>query len=81
MTLEHLLSDEPAAELTNALPQARSLEPAPPTTAEIRTWARQQGFDIAAKGRIRPEITDEYRDAHAPRPPQRQLGAPSPARP
>ncbi len=42
--------------------------PAPePTTAEVRTWARAAGLDVASGGRLRPEIWTAYRDAHPTR--------------
>ena len=62
--LEHHLSDVTARELTDALPLARPLEPAPPSTAEIRAWALQNGLEVAAKGRLRPEVTAAFKDAH-----------------
>ena len=27
-------------------------------------WAREQGLDVPARGRLRPEIHQAYRDAH-----------------
>ena len=66
--LEHHLSEDPAARLAAALPTARSLEVPEPTTAEIRAWAVGQGLPVAAKGRLRPEVVDAFREAHrAPR--------------
>lgn len=62
--LEHHLSDTVAKELTDVLPLAVPLEPAPPSTASIRAWATQQGLPVAAKGRLRPEIVAAYNDAH-----------------
>jgi len=39
--------------------------PAPePTTAEVRAWARSTGMEVAAGGRLRPEILEAYRNAH-----------------
>ena len=36
--------------------------PAPePTTAEVRAWARQKGYDVATGGKLRPEIWDAFR--------------------
>jgi len=54
-----------AERLEATLPAAGPLAPAEPTPAEIRAWATAQGLDIAAKGRIRPEITAAYRAAHS----------------
>jgi hypothetical protein len=40
--------------------------PAPePTTAEVRAWARTAGLDVAAGGRLRPEIWIAYHNAHS----------------
>ncbi len=61
--LEHHLSDQPARDLTDTLPTAAPLEPAPPTTAEIRAWAIEHGLDVAAKGRLRPEIVAAFHGA------------------
>jgi hypothetical protein len=36
-----------------------------PATAEVRAWARRAGLDVAAGGRLRPEVWIAYRDAHA----------------
>ena len=62
--VEHHLSDEPAARRTDALAPATALDAAPPTTAEIRAWALQHGIDIAAKGRLRPEVLAAFESAH-----------------
>jgi hypothetical protein len=44
-------------------------EPTPaatePTTSEVRVWARSQGLEVPAGGRLRAEIWDAYRRAHA----------------
>lgn len=37
-----------------------------PSVAEIRSWARAAGFDVADRGRLRPEIRQAWRDAHPP---------------
>ena len=29
-------------------------------TAKIRAWAQEQGIDVAAKGRIKPEVVSAY---------------------
>jgi len=36
-----------------------------PATAEIRAWARAQGLAVPARGKLRPEIWDSWRAAHA----------------
>jgi hypothetical protein len=62
--LQHHLSDNAAGELAHGLPAASLLEPAPPSTSEIRAWAIQQGIPVAAKGRLRPEVVAAFTDAH-----------------
>jgi len=42
----------------------------PPSTAEIRAWARTQGYTVSDRGRLRPEITAAWRDTHPESPPQ-----------
>jgi hypothetical protein len=54
-----------AARLESALPAAAPLAPRQPTPAEVRAWAVATGLPVAAAGRIRPEIIDAYRRAHA----------------
>jgi len=40
--------------------------PAPePTTAGVRAWARDHGIGLPDRGRLRPEIWERYRRAHA----------------
>lgn len=62
--LDHHLSDEPAGWLTEELPVASPLGPAPPTTAEIRSWALLNGHPVAAKGRLRPEVVAAFQEAN-----------------
>ena len=62
--LEHHLSDAPAGGLIEMLPDARPLDPAPASNAEIRAWALQQGINVATKGRLRPEVITAFEDAH-----------------
>ncbi len=65
--LAHHLDDAPASVRLDKLPPAPELGPNPPTTAEIRAWAQGAGLDVAAKGRLRPEVVAAYAAAH-PRP-------------
>jgi superfamily II DNA or RNA helicase len=39
-------------------------KPAAVSAAEVRTWAKKNGLDVPARGRLRPEIWDQYRVAH-----------------
>lgn len=49
-----------ATELERSLPAARPLPAAEPAIAEVRRWAIAAGLDVAAKGRLRPEIWLAY---------------------
>ncbi len=42
----------------------REVPPGEPTTAAVRAWAIANGFPVADRGRLRPEIWAAYRDAH-----------------
>jgi hypothetical protein len=44
--------------------RASPSEPAAVSAAEVRAWAKKNGLDVAARGRLRPEIWDQYRVAH-----------------
>jgi hypothetical protein len=35
-----------------------------PSTAEVRAWARAQGIEVSARGRLRPQVYQAWRDAH-----------------
>lgn len=37
----------------------------PTSTADIRTWARQNGLTVSDRGRISSSVLSAYRDAHA----------------
>jgi hypothetical protein len=36
----------------------------PPSTAEVRRWARENGIVVPDKGRLRPEVHEAWRAAH-----------------
>jgi hypothetical protein len=55
------LDHEHGRERESALPLAGPVAPAEPTTAEVRAWARGNGYDVPDKGRLRPEIWAAYR--------------------
>ena len=46
-------------------PASRS-NPAAVTAAQVRAWAKENGLDVPARGRLRPEIWDQYHVAHLP---------------
>lgn len=50
-------------ERTAELPAAGAVPPAEPTTAEIRAWARLNGYEVSDRGRLRPEIREAFRAA------------------
>ena len=52
-----------AFELEQRLPTAGPLAVAEPTVAEIRAWAVAAGLEVAAKGRLRPEVYEAYHAA------------------
>lgn len=39
-------------------------EPAAPTAAQVRAWARQAGVPVADRGKLRPEVWAAWRAAH-----------------
>lgn len=55
-----------AARLTATLAETHQAPLAPePTTAEIRAWARANGIEVPAKGRVRREVWDAWRRSSA----------------
>jgi sugar lactone lactonase YvrE len=42
-----------------------------PSTSEIRAWARANGIPISDRGRLKPEVRQAWRTAHAPGSPPR----------
>lgn len=36
-----------------------------PSTAEVRAWAREHGLPVPGRGRLRPEVWQAWREAHA----------------
>jgi len=42
---------------------ARGLGTSPPTTREIRLWARASGYEVADRGTLRADVVDAYRAA------------------
>jgi hypothetical protein len=57
-----------AERIPDAPSELGAAAPAAPaaTTAEVRAWARSVGRDVPDRGRLRPEVWEAYRDAHAP---------------
>ncbi len=59
----HHHDDHQATPLIVDLPSAGPVAPAPPTTAEVRSWARAHGMAVADRGRLHPDVWATYRDA------------------
>jgi superfamily II DNA or RNA helicase len=55
---------EPSAPLPHHIPTGPTPPPAPPTTAEIRAWARKQGMTVSQRGKLSSVIWDQYYAAH-----------------
>jgi Lsr2 len=53
----------PGTEMAGPAP-ARPSTPAAFSAAQVRAWAKDNGLDVPARGRLRPEIWDQYRVAH-----------------
>ncbi len=69
----HWASDEPAAleRIGTSAPDidtASATAPATPdpSAAEVRAWARAADLSVADRGRLRPEIWEQWRAAHPP---------------
>jgi hypothetical protein len=61
--------DEPAARARLRLDDEAQLTPPsepPPSTNELRAWARDNGLTVADRGRLRPEIHQAWCEAHRP---------------
>ena len=59
----HQLHDA-AEHIQRALPAAPMLPAAEPSISHVRRWATANGHNVAAKGRLRPEIWAAYQLAH-----------------
>ncbi len=53
----------PGTEMAAPAP-ARPSKPAAVSAGEVRAWAKENGLDVPARGRLRPEIWDRYHVAH-----------------
>jgi ERCC4 domain/Lsr2 len=62
---ETAVADRIGADLAAAETSTAPTAPAP-TTAELRAWARAAGINVPDRGRLRPEVWQAWRDAHAP---------------
>jgi len=48
-----------------ALSRVRPVAPEP-ASSEVRAWARATGLEVAARGRLRSDVWQAWRDAHTP---------------
>ncbi|MCE3553457.1 Lsr2 family protein [Pseudonocardia sp. RS11V-5] len=53
-----------AAERIGGEPALLDAPSAPPSTAEVRQWARENGIVVPDRGRLRPEVHEAWRAAH-----------------
>jgi hypothetical protein len=59
----------PGTEMAAPAPAPAPASPSKPaavSAAEVRAWAKKNGLDVPGRGRLRPEIWDQYRAAHLP---------------
>jgi hypothetical protein len=54
-----------AARVPGAVPELPSATGPEASTAEVRAWARREGIGVPDRGRLRPEVWERYRAAHA----------------
>jgi hypothetical protein len=57
------LEEEHGAAVVAALATAPALAPAPPTPAEVRTWALAQGLSVSDRGRVPQRLVAAYLEA------------------
>lgn len=58
--LTHVLEHAGGAERTDALPEAPPLPTPAPTSRQVRIWARANGYEVAAKGRVPAEVVAAF---------------------
>lgn len=54
------VDDEPQGDTTGDQADGDKTAPRP---AEVRAWAREQGIDVPARGKLPPEIVERYLEA------------------
>ncbi|SED61451.1 Lsr2 family DNA-binding protein [Rhodococcus koreensis] len=62
---EEPVADASVADASTA--DERSAAAPSPSTAEVRAWAREHGFPVSDRGRLRAEVWEAYTDAHPER--------------
>ncbi len=56
--------DGHGVEVVASLASPPPLAPAPPTPAEIRTWAAAHGYQVSDRGRVRREVVEAFARSH-----------------
>lgn len=63
--LAEALEEHDAVRRLLELPGGREVPAPDPTTAQVRAWARTHQLAVPDRGRLRPEVWEAYRRAHA----------------
>lgn len=58
------VSDVTVDETPRPEPEPESGDVVVASTAQIRAWARDNGFDVPTRGRLPQDVTDAYKAAH-----------------
>jgi len=56
-----LVSEPPPPE-TEPEPDAEAEEASQPSDADVRAWAKANGIDVPARGRLSKDVVDQYRN-------------------
>jgi ERCC4 domain len=67
--LAELAADRDTFGLEDELTAAGPVAPREPTTAEMRAWAVDAGFEVSDRGRLRPEVVAAFHAARVSAPP------------
>ncbi|HEX6682434.1 MAG TPA: histone-like nucleoid-structuring protein Lsr2 [Candidatus Limnocylindrales bacterium] len=61
------LSTTPTLETATINPvEATTAEPTPePKPADVRAWAREEGIEVSASGKVAADVVERYKAAHA----------------
>lgn len=62
--IDHAANQSAGAGRLSELATAGPVEPAEPTTKQVRAWAADAGFTVSDRGKLRPEIWAAYREHH-----------------
>jgi hypothetical protein len=62
--LAHHYESEHGSEFSAGLPAPGDVPSAEPTSAEIRAWARANGYEVPDRGTLRPEVRNAFRAAN-----------------